>query len=244
MTLEEYRRRRAERERAAPSPRTRCGTCRRPHTFCYCAVLRPFEATSRFVILIHHAEARRGIATGRMAHLALRGSVLVEGTDFSANDQVNALLEDPDHCPALLYPGPQAIDLADASPQDLERVFPAGKRPLIFVLDGTWSTARKMRRNLHDLPQVCFTPVRPSRFRVRRQPAPQCLSTLEAIHHTIELLGPPADRRHDGLLHVFDRMVEAQLHFQSQVRNHRKPSRPANQVPRRWRPRRVRPVVR
>ena len=67
------------------------------------------------------------------------------------------------------------------------------KTPLILVVDGTWNTARKMlrlSRNLHSVPRICFTPVRPSRFRVRKQPHPNCYSTIEAIHQTLELLGP------------------------------------------------------
>jgi hypothetical protein len=51
---------------------------------------------------------------------------------------------------------------------------------------------------------------------VRKQPAQECYSTIEAIHHTIELLGPScgfsvAQREHDRLLFIFDKMVSRQL---------------------------------
>jgi DTW domain-containing protein YfiP len=88
-------------------------------------------------------------------------------------------------------------------------------------MDGTWATARKMvrqSRNLHALPRVCFSLDRPSGFRVRKQPAAGCYSTIEAIHQLIELVGSlcgfaVASRRHDNLLDVFDKMVAQQLQF-------------------------------
>jgi DTW domain-containing protein YfiP len=86
-------------------------------------------------------------------------------------------------------------------------------------VDGTWITARKtMQRsaNLRNLPQICFDPPHPSRIRLRKQPKEYCFSTVEAIHHTIELLGvsfgfDTNSRRHDHLLEIFDQMVEQQI---------------------------------
>jgi DTW domain-containing protein YfiP len=90
---------------------------------------------------------------------------------------------------------------------------------VVFVVDGTWISARKtMQRsaNLRPLPRLSFDPPHPSRFRLRKQPEAHCLSTVEAIHHTIELLGsafdfPVESRTHDSLLHAFSRMEERQI---------------------------------
>ena len=92
---------------------------------------------------------------------------------------------------------------------------------MVFVIDGTWATARKTMRlsqNLHALPRVCFTPPARSNFQVRKQPKAECYSTIEAVHHTIELLGPAAGfdllaRKHDSLLRVFSVMVNRQIAF-------------------------------
>ena len=114
-------------------------------------------------------------------------------------------------------PGPRSVDISGGGD-----VFPRSEKKLtVFVIDGTWATARKMVRlstNLHALPRICFTPPAPSNFRVRKQPKAECYSTIEAIHHTIELLGesrgfPVAERGHDHLLRVFDWMVTRQLEF-------------------------------
>ena len=105
--------------------------------------------------------------------------------------------------------------------KEKHELFPTNKKLRIFVIDGTWATARKMIRqseNLKTLPRICFSPTKPSNFRVRKQPDDNCYSTIEAIHHTIELIGDTQgfavqDRTHDRLLNVFDYMVERQLHF-------------------------------
>ena len=122
------------------------------------------------------------------------------------------------HC-VMLYPGRLSRNLTAMSVEQRFDFVPADKRLTIIVIDGTWSTARKMvhlSQNLKAVPRVCFNPPSLSRFRVRQQPRAECYSTIEAIHHTIELLGdscgfPTQQKQHDRLLYVFDKMVNRQL---------------------------------
>ncbi len=217
LQYQENRLRQAETKRF----RTLCGTCLQPERTCYCAHIQAFDPGLRFVILIHPIERRRRIATGRMSHLCLKNSKLIAGHDYTYNTSVNRLLADTYSHSVILYPGPQSENLSHHTPAQIDGLFPPGKTLNIFVIDGTWNTARKMLRyseNLKSLPRICFTPTRPSNFRVRKQPKPECYSTLEAIHHTLELLGPSrgfdiASGRHHNLLYVFDKMVEQQLEF-------------------------------
>lgn len=215
MNLARYHARKALEAAAAPAVRRHCMSCQRPEIVCFCSHLRPFPSSPRFVILIHPIEVKRKIATGRMAHLTLSNSVLAKGVDFTHDEKVNAALAAPDAYPLVLYPAPEAVNLTPLGIEARRALVPPGKTPVVVVIDGTWRTSKRMRResrNLHGLPLISFTPPAPSRFRVRRQPAAECYSTLEAIHHVIELFGP-ADRRHDALLDVFDHMVEQQLDF-------------------------------
>ncbi len=221
MNVESYLEQRRTRLAQEPKFRKVCGTCRQPDFTCYCRHLRPFNPLIEFVILIHPLEMRRRIASGRMSHLSLTGSRLIAGYDYSENPEVNELLTDSrNHC-VVLYPGKNSQNLTHLSEPQRAELFPNGKRPVVIAIDGTWSTARKMMnrsRNLFKLPRICFTPPKPSNFRVRQQPKPECYSTLEAIHHIIELTGQgcgfdTASRAHDGLLHAFDKMVEQQLEF-------------------------------
>ena len=243
MDVESYLRARALRERT-PDRRRRelCFTCLQPLRTCYCAHVRPFDPNLKFVILIHPLEVRRRIATGRMSHLCLQGSHLLMGYDFTYNSTLNDLLADPCHYPVVLYPGRNSVNLTSLTPPQRRNIFPPGREPLILVIDGTWGTAKKMlrrSRNLFSLPRICFSPEKPSHFRVRQQPKPECYSTIEAIHHVIELLGESrgfdlADNHHGNLLHVFDKMVEQQLDFirESEARGlgsrHRRKQSPTN----------------
>lgn len=205
----------------APVFRETCYRCFRPAGFCYCGLIQKIETRVTFVILIHPIEVKRPIATGRMAHLCLQDSRLIPGEDFAQNEAVNGILQDPgNHC-LLLYPGTDAIDISNPSRIPRAALFPENKKTVVFVVDGTWKTAKKTVArsvNLRKLPTVCFTPKSPSRFRVRKQPAPGCYSTIEAIHHVLDLLCESGERGqsprpHDSLLAVFDRMVERQLEF-------------------------------
>ncbi len=198
-----------------PKFREMCLNCRQPHFNCYCSHIESFDPGVKYVILTHPIEVRRRIATGRMSHLCLDQSELIVGHDYTRNSKVNSILADQNYHCVILYPGRASINISSWTPLEKASLVPSGKKLAIFVIDGTWNTARKMLHlssNLKALPQICFTPTRLSTFRVRKQPAPECVSTIEAIHQCIELLGAP-DREHDKLLRVFDRLVEQQLVF-------------------------------
>ena len=172
-----------------------CRACRNPPPACYCTDIRPFDPKIRFAILTHKLEAKRRVASGRMSHLTLQGSDLWMGHDFSAHARVNAAIDDPRFHPVLLYPGESSQNLSRLAPADRAALLPSGKTWLVFVIDGTWSTARQSMRlsaNLRALPRISFDVETPSRFRIREQPKRECYSSLEAIHRTIELLGPTA----------------------------------------------------
>ena len=220
MNIEDYKERRRRFFDLQPRTRTLCLSCFQPEFGCYCRFIQRFDPRIEFIILIHPIEMKRRIATGRMSHLSLENSQLILGKDFSDNARVNRILADKDAVSVMLYPGVNSIDLSALDEGQRSQLFPIAKRLSIFVIDGTWATARAMvrSRNLIGLPRICFSMTAPSRFRVRKQPAEGCYSTIEAIHQTIELLGPgrgfkTVSRRHDALIRVFDTMVERQLQF-------------------------------
>ena len=221
MNVDQYLQKKAERLLQAPKYRIHCMTCTQPDFGCYCAQVKPFDAKISFVVLIHPIEVKRRIATGRMSHQILQNSYFIKGQDYSDNDQVNELIEDCNYHSVILYPGPSSTNLSVLAENEKQILFPAGKKLRIFVVDGTWATARKMMSqslNLKPLPRICFSPTNPSNFRVRKQPDANCYSTIEAIHQAIELIGETkgfnvSKREHDRLLTVFDFMVERQLDF-------------------------------
>lgn len=221
MNIEQYRNKKIAFENQKKTYRTICGDCSQPEFSCFCEHVKKFDAKINFVILIHPIEASRRIATGRMSHLCLKDSYLIKGQDYTNNNTVNELLSDPEFESVILYPGINSKNISHISETEKKNLFNPQKKLRVFVIDGTWATAKKMVRqsvNLHSLPRICFSSDKPSTFRVRKQPRAGCFSTIEAIHHTIELLGEQNNfdlksRQHDNLLHVFDSMVETQLRF-------------------------------
>lgn len=187
--------------------RPRCGRCFRPPVACYCHTLQRFSTTTKVVFVQHPKESKHAVGTARMAHLALENSELFLGIDFSANERLNGLLFG-DAPAAILYPGPQAINLSHA---------PAPPGPwTVLVVDGTWSQAYRMLMSnpaWQKLPQLSFDPKSPSRYRIRREPKPEYVSTVEATAALLELL---EDRDFSGLLAPFDFSVEFQLQFAGQ----------------------------
>lgn len=226
MNALDYQRKKAEILAQAPKYRKLCDRCLQPDFSCYCKDVQPLFCPINFVVLIHPIEAKRRIATGRMSHLCLSGSHLIKGQDFTNHPQVDALISDPDYHSVILYPGKHSTNVSLIARESRQDLFPKNKKLRVFVIDGTWATARRMVRqsvNIDSLPRIGFTPTQPSNFRVRKQPDTHCYSTIEAIHHTIELLGPSQGfnldgRPHDHLLQIFNGMVERQLSFLTEVK--------------------------
>ena len=201
--------------------RPRCGRCRRPGSGCYCALIAPFHSVPRFVILSQPREAKHRLGTGRMAHLGLANSRWFEGVDFSQHPQVEREINDLNNAPMLLYPGANAVNISRLKPIERANMIANQRNAVVFVLDGTWKSVRKMLRlsdNLRQLPTICFEPPTPSAYGFRREPRPECYSTIEAIHQVLELfsgldIADEAVRRHDNLLKAFRFMVATQLAY-------------------------------
>lgn len=179
---------------------------------------------TRFVFLMHPKEYKQEkAATGRLTHLCLADSALHVGVGFDDHAEVQQLLRDPLNRCALVYPGPEALNLSapDASARLREPPFDfraeGEQRLVVFLLDATWSLGRKMlrlSRTLQALPRLMFTPTAPSRYVIKQQPHPACLSTLEATHEllvALERAGLDVYPQPTQLLELFARMQEFQL---------------------------------
>lgn len=216
MNLETFIKRRRTQAAEAPRFRHLCLQCRQPDFGCYCLDIRKIDCKIKFVILIHPIEARRRIATGRMAHLCLENSELIVGEDYTGDRRVNRILLNPEFSPAVLYPSHSALNLSFCTAREKSRLLADDRQTVIFVIDGTWATARKtmhLSRNLKLLPRLSFSPPHQSQFQVRKQPGVECFSTIEAIHHLIDLIDclKSGARGHDHLMELFKKMVNRQM---------------------------------
>jgi DTW domain-containing protein YfiP len=204
--------------------RVMCYRCFWPEPLCWCRSITPMATRTRLVLLMHPKEHKHEkAATGRLTHLCLANSRIIPGVGFDQNEEVQAIIRDPANFPVLLYPGREAVNLTPTSAPSIESPLAPfraalGTRTLtVFLLDATWALGRKMLRlcpTLQALPRVMFTPSAPSRYIIKQQPHPSCLSTLEATHElllALQAAGLDDYPLPDQLLSLFQRMQDYQL---------------------------------
>jgi DTW domain-containing protein YfiP len=190
----------------------------RAQSVCLCHLVSPFWTDVHFVFLMHRKELRdrSGTGTARLAHLCLSNSSLFVGVDFTSHPGVDALLSNSERSCWVLFPNQDALNLSDPGSKKTFREA-AGKKPVIFVLDGSWSCARALlglNPRIAALPKVSLTVDRPSGFRFKRQPRPGCLSTIEAVNLVIDAVAAEdgnGTKAHSGVLtSVLDELVRIQ----------------------------------
>ena len=190
-------------------------------------------SSAEFALVVHPYEAGSTVGTAWILRRSISNIQWFRSKGIGLDEDPGFLefLHRPNTVPLLLFPGPQALNLNQASDQDWKSLVPASQRPVFFVVDGTWSHAHAMLRKstlLRSLPRVSFETVQPSEYGFKIQPHPDCLSSVEGVHRVIEILAsrgwapPPAFREHDQMIEIFRNMVRFQI---SQERNPRSDSR-------------------
>jgi DTW domain-containing protein len=181
--------------------RARCERCLRPENHCLCPLIPQLDSRTRVLILQHPNEVNHALNTARLAALGLTNAQLVVGEVF---EDLDALLDVPGYQARLLFPGDEAEVLVGQG---------ADERPTLLVVpDGTWRKARKLLHlnpRLAALPRVTLEAAPTSRYRLRKAPGPDALSTLEAIVHALHTLEP--QQSFDALLRPFDALIEGQI---------------------------------
>ncbi len=185
------------------APRDTCWRCRRPRMACWCEAVTVRAPACEVIILQHPRERHVPIGTARMAAASLSGARLIEGVFFDDDARLADAFADAEGC-AVVFPGDGATPL--------EAYVQAPPRRLIF-LDGTWSQAGVLLREnprLAALPRLGFSPPAPGRYRIRKEPDDDFLSTIEAVAWVVGTLEGDVDGYHE-ILRPFDVMVEGQL---------------------------------
>lgn len=214
-----YLKRKQELQNTAPKFKREefCFKCHRLKSHCLCHLIKPFETSIHFVILMHPMEAKKEkLGTGRISLACLKNSELVIGIDFTNDPVVKALITDPSNYCMVLYPGEKSINVSTDDVAPIKNL--QGRRLVVFLIDGTWPCAKKMMKlskNIHTLPRVSFTATHQSLFAIKEQPAEYCLSTLESIHFFLSELERKGmeklEGRHDNMIDVFKTMVDFQI---------------------------------
>lgn len=187
--------------------RQSCKTCQRPVSVCYCSRVVTHHNRWPVHIIQDSQESAHALGTARIAALSLSNCSLISvDMDKPSADHLDAMQVLRASQPVLIYPGEQAQELTDLSAH-LEC-------PLIFI-DASW---RRSRKCLHlfpwlaGLPRYSLQATKPSRYRIRRQPDEDALSTLEAIVHTLETLERSAGQL-NSMLETMDWVIDQQIRY-------------------------------
>jgi DTW domain-containing protein YfiP len=160
---------------AADDAVKKCARCLYQQRVCLCADVPVIATQTRVVIVRHHLERFRSSNSGRLAHLALPNSEIIEHGGSGGP----AVLPDLDGA-WLLYPEGEPMVTAPVPPPQK-----------LVVLDATWSQARRMYRKLdvvRRLPLLRLPDTEVPRARLRESPGVGRVSTIEAIARALRLL--------------------------------------------------------
>ncbi len=171
------------------------------------------------MLLQHPREARLAICSAWLTRIALENAELHCGFRFGAHPRVREVVAAPRT--ALLYPGTDAVPVATRS---------ANPPDLLVVIDGTWKQSEKMLEAnpaIAALPRLSIEDEGGSGYLdLRREPAPHCLSTLEAVAHALAVLERDPVR-FAPMRAAFRLMVERQLACSRDGRRNPRHRRPA-----------------
>ncbi|ARN75278.1 tRNA-uridine aminocarboxypropyltransferase [Oceanicoccus sagamiensis] len=178
--------------------RLACQRCLRPPSVCYCHTLEVIDNQWPVYILQHPKEAKHAIGTARIAQLSLK-----QCQTLIAKKPGDVELLMTNIQPLLVYPGDNSTAVNDIDPGTIQ--------PLLF-LDGSW---RKTRRMLHESPWLAALPrismVLPaSRYKIRKEPHPTAVSTVEAIAGVLAALERDT-QKYQPLLTTMDWMIAQQI---------------------------------
>lgn len=189
----------------------------RSSSTCICEHINSLQTKTRFIILMHPKEYKKEKkGTGTMTNLQLENSEFIVGVDFTNNERINEILTNENNASFLLYPGKDSFNLSTRKSAEINAVM--GSNPHIFILDGTWPCARKMLKlstNLQALKRVSFDNTIKSKFIIKQQPEPLCLSTIESVYTVLNLLkeGDLENCDTKDFLLPFEKMIEYQLDY-------------------------------
>lgn len=192
-------------------PRATCPICYRPSAYCYCSRIDKVANTWPVFILQDVREAKHPIGTARIAALSLSQAEMVTLDPDRADvpvDWLDKAFSRPLNTPALIYPGDNARPVHELAVSELSSGVP---RDLVFI-DASWGRSLRMLKvfpALAALPSFALDGLLTSRYRIRKQPSPDAVSTLEAVVYTLQQVESESD--YNTLLATMDWMISQQI---------------------------------
>jgi len=194
-----------------------CPTCLKPASLCVCAGVVPIANRIQLLILQHPQEQDKTLGTARLLAHNLTDATLRVGLSWPSLAKALGRPADPQRW-AVLYlgsakaePNREVVALDGKGNPCADQGARLARIGGVVLLDGTWSQAKALWwRNpwLLKCQRVILGPRQPSRYgRVRSEPRPDSLSTLEAAALLLSHLeGRPEIERE--LTTTFGRMLD------------------------------------
>jgi DTW domain-containing protein YfiP len=192
----------------------RCDNCLLALRVCLCGWQPQLAAPVGFALLMHPLEPLKPTNIGRLIADCVEATYAYMWSRTETDPQLEQLLADPQWQAYVVFPEeygqPGQPVVADLPHRDVfER---EGTKPLLIILDGTWTQARKMFRKspcLAGLPILSLRTEQLSRYRLRRSCREEHLCTVEVAAACLALAGHDADAQLLG--DYFDLFTEAYL---------------------------------
>lgn len=181
-----------------------CPHCEKLRALCMCETLTPHDNRVHVLVLQHPQEPDKDLGTARMATRILSRSTLRVGLSAAnLKAALGGIEADPSGW-IVLYLGAKykfralarkenQSDLYTFDKNDVEVAMPLESIRGVVILDGTWAQAKTMWwRNpwLLKLRRAVINPRAKSLYgHLRKEPRHECLSTIESIAYTLEVLG-------------------------------------------------------
>lgn len=179
-----------------------CSSCHFPKERCLCAYLPAVKPKAPNIsILRHPSEKKHPFGTWPLLNLFFDQLITLEDEVFPP---LTGTLIYPDHAEIPLGP---LISLEEA------------QGPFIFI-DATWKKSKKI---LFQNPWLCEAPrlhlpsLHPSRYKIRKQPKDEYVSTLEAVHALWELIEPSKKKEQESLLQLFNQFNKDQMIYSPNI---------------------------
>jgi len=199
-----------------------CSRCWKIKPLCVCDSLASQLNRVHVLILQHPQEPDKELGTARLANLLLEKSTLKTGLSVPNLKTVLGFAADPAEWIVLFLGSKYKFRQAAAAGDNSEILFfnRKGQEILlarekikgIVAIDGTWAQAKALWwRNpwLLKLTRAAINPRQKSLYgSLRREPRQECLSTIESIAYTLEILGEDPGIS-QNLLAAFERLIDS-----------------------------------
>jgi hypothetical protein len=205
---------------ASPFSNDVCDHCDKIKALCFCADLISHDNRVPVVILQHPQEPDKELGSARLANIVLKNSVLRTGLSSASLKAVVGQEVDPSKWIVLFLGSKYKFreiqreqmhsDIYIFDKKDQEVLMPLDTIEGVIAIDGTWAQAKTLWwRNawLLKCKRAVINPRRKSLYgNLRREPRPECLSTIETIAYTLEILGEDEAITND-LLNTFQTLL-------------------------------------